>query len=237
MTMYRTAAFGLLVLLAVFDSHAESQAENKGIAFDKIQTECDRAGVGVGVGVNSVTAAALGRAASCQVTRGRWFSTIEHDDFYQAQYCLQGMKTQRGDKNCQQRALLLFANRAYTPTARLALERIDPAGTAYDDPQVYVTADGYVLKLTVRLPKGAAQTSYYRWQDDRWEPIDTLSWRDTVAGFLPAGSRIGKLPSPDFESMRSEIDFFRQGEKLVAEVDFQLSGTRLAIKSLRTLVR
>lgn len=118
-----------------------------------------------------LTSAALGGAATCTLTKGRWFSTIEHDDFYQAQYCL---RAKAEAASCQQHGLLLFANRAYTPTARLTLERIDPAGTTYDDPQVYVTPTGYIMRLTVRPPRGAPQTSDYRWQDDRWLAVRTL---------------------------------------------------------------
>lgn len=76
--------------------------------------------------------------------------------------------------NREQHGLLLFANRAYTPTARLPLERIDLAGTTYDAPQVHVTPDGYVMRLTALPPRGAPQTSDYRWQDDRWLAVRTL---------------------------------------------------------------
>jgi hypothetical protein len=158
MSPQRIFAMALVAWLLVPAAGAAEQD----VAFDSIQSQC--------VGAGTASRAALGKSAACAVTRGRWFSTIEHDDFYQAQYCLRA----RADAaSCRQRGLLLFANRAYTPTARLTLERIDPAGTSYDDPQVYVTPYGYVMRLTVRPPQGAPQTSDYRWQNDRWQVIDT----------------------------------------------------------------
>lgn len=217
------ATFALFALLAAPDSRAADQD----LPFDKIQSECVPAG--------TATRAALGGSATCTLTKGRWFSTIEHDDFYQAQYCL---RAAADAASCQQRGLLLFANRAYTPTARLTLERIDPAGTSYDDPQVYVTAYGHVLGLTVRPTQGAAQTSYYRWKDDRWQVIDTSSWQSAAGQRLPPGSRLGTPVPPDFESLHSRVDVFRRGDpaccaSALAEIDFELAGDRLAVKALR----
>lgn len=159
MSPHRIFALALLAWLLVPDV----RAAGRDVAFDLIQSQC--------LGAGKVSRAALGNAAACAVTRGRWFSTIGHDDFYQAQYCL---RARAQAAKCRQRGLLLFANRAYTPTARLTLERIDPAGTSYDDPQVHVTPDGYVMRLTVRPPRGAPQTSDYRWQDDRWQAVKAL---------------------------------------------------------------
>lgn len=223
----RSITLALIAGLSV----AEGGAAEPGVPFDKIQSECVRAG--------TVASAALEKSATCAVTKGRWFSTIEYDDFYQAQYCL---RARAGTDTCQQHGLLLFANRAYTPTARLALERIDPAGTRYDDPQVYVTVHAYVLGLTVRPAEGAAQTSYYRWQNDRWQAIDTSSWQATVAQRLPPGSRIVTAVPPDFETLRGRIDVFRAGDPAccagaVAEIDFELAGDRLAVKDLRMMPR
>lgn len=225
MNPHRILAIALFAWLAVPDA----RAAGRDVAFDLIQSQC--------VGAGTVSRAALGDSAACAVTRGRWFSTIEHDDFYQAQYCLRA--TAKAE-NCQRRGLLLFANRAYTPTARLTLERIDPAGTTYDDPQVYATPYGYVMRLTVRPAQGAAQTSDYRWQNDRWQAIDTASWQASAAQRLPPGSRIGRSTPPDFESLRIRVEVFRDGDPAccagaVAEIDFELAGDRLAVKALRLL--
>lgn len=225
MRPYRILALALITWLVI----PESRAVDREVAFDLIQNECVHAG--------AVASAALGRSATCVVTRGRWFSTIEHDDFYQAQYC---WRAKASAESCQQRGLLLFANRAYTPTARLTLERIDPAGTSYDDPQVYVTAYGYVLSLTVRPAPGAAQTSYYRWQNDRWQAIDTSSWQTSLGQRLPPGSRIGTASPAEFESLRSRVEVFRRGDPAccagaIAEIDFELAGDVLAAKALRML--
>ena len=231
MNSYRNGALGLLALIAT----AHGQATETEAAFERIQREC--------VSVGEMVAPALKRAAACRIDKGRWFSTIELDDFYQAQYCLLGKApTGRAATSCRQRALLLFANRAYTTNARLLLERVDPAGTRYDDPQVYVADDGYVMALTVLPPQSAPNVTYYRWHNKLWEAIDTQSWQQTVKQRLPPGSRAVTLPSPDFESMRSRFDFFLPNDDPccptgVAEIEFELAAARLVIKTLTIVAR
>jgi len=56
------------------------------------------------------------------VTRGRWSPPSTHD-LYQAQYCL-GKNEQTCDHGNGH-----FANRAYKPTAKVLLTRIDKGGT------------------------------------------------------------------------------------------------------------
>lgn len=156
-----------IVIGTVPDSRAaapERRAEAGEVAFDRIQSVCAKTG--------RLTAAALAGSA-CRVTKGRWFSTIGLQDFYQAQYCLHDPAE---PATCRQRALLLFVNRAYTPEARLTLERLDAAGTEYEDPQVFATPSGYLLALSATAaPGGAPQTRYYRWQNEAWTPIDPAS--------------------------------------------------------------
>lgn len=207
---------------------AELGAAPANAAFEAIQSAC--------VTTGKSTSAALARSA-CHVTKGRWFSTIEHDDFYQAQYCLHDPANAA---TCRQRALLVFVNRAYTPDARLTLERIDAAGTEYEDPQVIVTPYGYVLVLSATRAGGAPQKSYYLWQQAQWQPIDTESWAAGLARQLPPGSRPGALPAVDFETLQGRLDVFTEGDAAccpgrVAEIRFELVGPRLAIAALRTV--
>lgn len=141
----------------------EAPAAPGPLAFATIQSACVTSG--------KLTSAALAQSA-CRVTKGRWFSTIDHDDLYQAQYCLHDPAD---GATCRQRALLVFANRAYTPEARLTLERLDAAGTEYEDPQVFVTPSGYLLALGASIAPAAPQTSYYQWQNGAWVPLDVAA--------------------------------------------------------------
>lgn len=138
-------------------------------AFAAIQQSCLAAGPQV--------AAALAGSA-CRVSKGRWFSTIGHDDLYQAQYCLHEATD---PATCRRRALLLFANRAYTPEARLLLERVDGAGVDYEDPQVFATPSGYLLALSATAAPAATQTSYYLWLDGKWAPLDAAAAQARLA--------------------------------------------------------
>lgn len=164
-----TFAWFALVWIAI-GSAPESRAAVSGVraaagnaAFETIQSACVKTG--------KLTAVALAKSA-CRVTKGRWFSTIGHDDFYQAQYCLHD-PAEPG--TCRRRALLLFANRAYTPDARLTLERLDAAETEYEDPQVFATPSGYVLALSAAVAPAPAKTDYYLWQGESWAPLDAAS--------------------------------------------------------------
>lgn len=194
------------------------------VSFARVQSECVEAG-GVSFG-------AEGRWADCRVSKGRWFSTIGITDFYQAQYCLG-----RGER-CEARALLLFANRAYTPAAKMLLERIDPGDTEYEDPLVLDTAAGKILTLAAHRPGGPPTRSYYLWQNEQWAAIDTDSWRRELARRLPAGTSVRDELAPDLETMRAQARLFRRRDADCcpsgsAEIELGLAMTRLTVKSVK----
>lgn len=138
-------------------------------AFSRVLTECIPAGAvrfGPGAGHER-----------CEVTKARWFSTLGFLDLYQAQYCLGGAAP-----GCAQRALVLYANRAYTPVARMLLQRVDPGQAQYDDPVVLETREGPVLVLGMRLPGAPRERSYYRWHGERWSPIPASRQLEALAG-------------------------------------------------------
>lgn len=190
-----------------------------------IQEEC--------VVVGDVSFGPGGRWADCQVSRGRWVSTIDLIDMYQAQYCLGD-----GGATCQQRALLLFGNRAYTPTARLMLQRLDPGGTEYDDPQVVVNEFGRLLTVTAHLPGGGVSSDYYLWQSGRWLSIDAKHWLKDLPRRLPAGFRLGQVSLPDMDTMSATLTLFRDTEAgccqagELARVELGLRQQRFALKKV-----
>lgn len=193
-----------------------------------IQEEC--------VAVGDVSFGPAGRWADCQVSRGRWVSTIDLVDMYQAQYCLGD-----GGGTCQQRALLLFGNRAYTPTARLMVQRLDPGETEYDDPQVVVNEFGRLLTVTAHLPGGGVSSDYYVWQSGRWLPLDARHWLKDLPGQLPAGFRLGQVSLPDVDTMSATVTLFRDTEAdccqagELARVELGVRQQRFALKKLRLL--
>lgn len=191
-------------------------------SFERIHSEC--------VSVGEVSFGPRGRWADCRVDKGRWFSTIGHIDFYQTQYCLG-----KGGEDCEQRALLLFANRAYTPVARMVLGRLDPGDTRYDDPLVRQTPHGEILTLQSQRPGAPPEQRHYLWHQDRWQVIETAAVRRELTRRLPPGVTVRGALVPDFDNMRAEVELWRRtnGATGSAEIELGLVNTRLAVKSVQ----
>lgn len=186
----RSASFVLLLLsplLAAPLHAAELEAD-----FPKLQKAC--------VQTPTIRFGAKARWANCEVTRGRWFVTLDFLDQYQTQYCL----GKRGE-TCDKRALLIFANRAYTPKARLLLQQVDAGDTEYDDPLVVSTADAKLMRLTSRRPGSDDRHRYYQWQGTRWGELDSEAWQRELTRKLPAGSIIKTTMAPDLSSMSARV--------------------------------
>jgi len=168
------SALPLLVALLPLSVHAKGNQ----VEFAGVQKEC--------VQVGKITFGPGGRWANCHVTRGRWVATIDFTDLYQAQYCLG-----KNEQTCDQRAMVIFANRAYKPTAKVLLTRIDKGGTEYDDPLVVSSPNGRAMVVTARTPNGADTKNYYRWQTDHWIPMNEKDGQELEqAPFLSVGKLI-----------------------------------------------
>jgi hypothetical protein len=159
--MIRISLFALLALAALPGLAAHHRHVN--VEFAKAQRGCVETG--------AITLGPRGRWAECQITRRDWVATIGLLDFYQYQYCLGG-----SPGHCERRALLIFSNRAYNPSARLVLQRIDPGATQYDDPLVVETRQGTVLVISGQAPGGAGIRQHYLWQGSRWTPVMAGPW-------------------------------------------------------------
>lgn len=146
------------------------------------------------------------RWPECQVTKGRWFSTLGHVDLYQAQYCL------GGGAGCTRRALVLYANRAYATDARILLQRTDPGDAEYDDPLVVSGPAGTYMMLKVQSAGGAEERYYYRWQDQRWLVVDARRWLRQLARHLPPGTAPAGRIWPDLDTMSVRVPLARRGD-------------------------
>jgi hypothetical protein len=216
----------LLVLFMLLVVSTPLRAAGRQTALLGIQENC--------VAVGDISFGPRGRWADCQVSRGRWVSTIDLIDMYQAQYCLGD-----GGGTCRKRALLLFGNRAYTPTATLMLQRQDPGGTEYDDPQVVVNEFGRILTVTAHLPGGRASSDYYLWQSERWVRLDARHWLKDLPRQLPAGFRPGRVSLPDMDTMSATVSLLRETdagcchESELARVELGLRRQRFALKKMK----
>lgn len=179
-------AFAFLLLAAVVSAPVHARGDVT--KFEGVQEHC--------VQVGKIKFGANAKWPECSVTKGRWFATLDFIDMYQAQYCLG-----KGDGECAERAQLVFGNRAYTPNAKVILQRTDPGAAKYDDPLLIQTQYGDILTLSARFPDGSESKSYYRYQSGRWIPVDAQAWRRDLAKRLPKGQSITSGVWPDADLM------------------------------------
>jgi hypothetical protein len=193
-------------------------------SFEKVQKQC--------VDVGDIRVGEGGRWSECSVTKARWFATNDYLDLYQVQYCLG-----KDAIGCDERALLVFANRAYTPQARLLLQRIDPGATEYDDPVVVLTEYGRLMMLSMRSSGAPAEKSYYLWRKDRWLAVDARSWVRDLSKRLPKGASLKTADVwPDIDTMSAEATVYRKGDAgsgQVAKVELALSKERFTVKRVK----
>ncbi len=185
----------LLMLVILASSHVH--AKNDVIPFAGVQSECMQ--------VDDITFGSSGRWASCNVTRGRWFATIDFLDMYQAQYCLGKEKGV-----CDRRAMVLFANRAYTPDAKVLLAKVDDGAVKYDDPRVVAFSDETIMGLSMLSAAGAVAKSFYLWRTDHWMLMEEAqAWVRDLSGLLPEGTSTRQFPVwPDLETMTAQVRLF-----------------------------
>lgn len=170
------------------------------VPFEAVQNECKQVG-GIKFGANA-------QWENCHVTRGRWVATIDFLDIYQAQYCLGSTP-----ESCQQRAQVLFANRAYTPDATVLLVRLDEAGTSYADPLIVNSDNDSVMGMTSHNAAGAVTTQYYVWRTGHWVAMDAQHWQHDLQALLPKGTSAREVSVlPDLESMSAEVKLFRSSD-------------------------
>jgi hypothetical protein len=214
-------AFAFLLLAAAVSLPVH--ARDKAIKFEGVQEHC--------IQTDKIKFGANAKWSDCRVTKGRWFATLEFIDMYQAQYCLG-----KGDGACEQRAFLVFGNRAYTPNAKVMLQQIDPGTDGYDEPRLVQTKYGDILTLSARLPGGGASKRYYRWHSGRWLPVESRGWLRDLAKRLPKGETITGDVWPDIDSMTAQATLSSAASSgpggKVAEVELGIAKDRFTVKKV-----
>lgn len=216
--------FTFLIMTAITTT-LPARAGNDVTAFPLSYKEC--------VVVGDITIGKDGRWAHCHATKTGWFGTIGLLDFYQTQYCL-GAKAE----DCDQRAQLIFENRAYTPDAKLLLQRVDAGDAQYDDPKMVDTEQGMVMMLVVHTSGNVDVRRYYLWQTDHWQPLDAQAWQRDIAEQLPAGVLVKKMPWPDINTMSAQTVLYQKGDADccpsggMANINLILSDGKFSVKSV-----
>lgn len=215
--MIRIAFTSLLLATAVISSpvHARSDVTK----FEGVQEHCAQVG--------DIKFGAKARWSNCSVVKGRWFATFDIQDMFQVQYCLG-----KAEGVCDQKAFLVFANRAYTPKAKLILQRIDPGAAEYDDPLLVQTKYGDILTLSARFPDGSLSKSYYRWQSARWIPVDARGWLRELSKQLPKGVSANGNVWPDADTMSVRVPVTGPG-RAVAEVELAIAKEKFVVKKVQ----
>lgn len=214
--------FLLLTLMLLSPAHAADDV----LKFDGVQQAC--------VQVGEITFGPGGRWAHCHVTRGRWLATMDFLDLYQAQYCLG-----RNAETCDQRALVIFGNRAYTPEAKALLVHIVDGNMEYDDPLVVIVDDESVMGVSAHGPAGEVRKNYYLWRDDHWVAMDAQGWQRDLAARLPGGMSVREATWPDLETMTAQVRLFRAGDVDccpsggLASVKLGLAQTMFTVKQVK----
>jgi hypothetical protein len=212
--MMRTAFAILLISTAV---SLPVHAGGKALKFDGVQERC--------VQTDKVKFGANQRWAECTVTKGRWFVTLDFIDMYQAQYCLG-----KGDGSCDQRAFMIFSNRAYKPDAHLMMQRLDPGAAEYEEPQVVQTKYGTIMTLSARYPDGRESRNYYRWESERWSAVDASRWLRELTKKLPKGETVTADVWPDADSMHAQAKLAASGK--VADIELGIVNDRFTVRKV-----
>ena len=141
--------------------------------------------------------------------------------------------------SCEQTAQVIFANRAYTPDARVLLVRLDEAGTRYMDPLIVNSDDDSVMSMASRNTADIIATQYFVWRADRWVAIDAQHWLRDLQAKLPKGTSSRNLSaSPNLENMRAEVKLFNPQDADccpsggVAKVAIGLETNQFIVKNL-----
>lgn len=187
------------------------------VAFAGLQEKC--------VDLPSIFSPKGKQSLPCHVTKGRWFATLDFLDQYQVQYCF-GARSDR----CDSRALLLFANRAYTPDAQLLVHRPGTGDTRYDDPLIVSTGGVRLMHLAAKSSAGVTNV-YYVWRKPRWVAVDSQAWLGELAGRLPKGENVGDVAGIDLQTMTSRVVLRVPGGKKAIDVRLVLAGERFKLKS------
>lgn len=189
--------------------------------FPAVQEKC--------VEVGAVTLGKRGRWSHCAVTKARWMATMDFLDQYQVQYCLS-----MHDGGCEHRAFLVFANRAYTPDARLLIQHIDAGTLEYEDPLIVKTAYGRLLTLTAIDASGERKAVYYVWRGGRWVGLEAKGWTRQLTAQLPVGTRARpEALWPDIDGMTVHAPLYRRDGTDAA----QTARVELAVRNDRFVVK
>jgi hypothetical protein len=159
-------------------------------------------------------------------------------DLYQAQYCFSKNASNNAD-HCDQRAMVIFSNRAYTPDAKALVVRIDEDATEYDDPMVVASDDESIMSISAHNSAGILVKSYYLWRTDHWVAMDAQGWLSGLTAHLPNGTSVRRVALPDLETMSAQVSLFRSNDADccptggMAEVELGLVKEQFTVKQVK----
>jgi|GEM_PF-3285924 len=178
---------------------------------------------------------------TCRVTQSAAFGSIGKETFHFAIYCLR--ETSADNTPCIENGIALFSTNAGAPRARRWHMRGNDAGDIFSTPTIYKSATGSILEMSVRVDGSGNfnDSDYFLRQGSRWAAIDAVSWGKDLGRRIPKGVEIWKGIWPDLRHMTARAALYHHNDANccptagTALIELTLIGTRLAIKSMKTV--
>lgn len=155
-----------------------------------------------------------------------------------ARYCLDDTVKHVGEF-CILQGMAVFAQAQSGQTTRLFETNSDMSET-FQPPGLLDTPYGKVLDIedTLAGTGNYNESTYLLLKDRQWEQIDSSSWLNDLQARIPNGTEIHKGVWPDLVTMNAQAYLYKPEDANccptagTANIELELIGTRLAIKSL-----
>lgn len=188
----------------------------------------------------------------CRVASSGRIGPVDGQEYRYALYCLVSRWAEPGvscmgdsfsSRYAQNRAVAIFAGREAGEGFELIKGFADPEISmfVYAPPEIVESPSGMMLYVPIRLDgTGAGNASaYFLWQQGGWQEIESESWLDRVAPFIPEGLALRKGAWPELADLSVRIPLYRpedanccpEGGELL--ISLGIEGRRFVIRSAR----
>lgn len=156
-----------------------------------------------------------------------------------ARYCLDDTVKHVGEF-CILQGMAVLAESLQSGQTTLLFETDSDTSETYQPPMLLDSPYGTILDIqdTVAGTGNYNESQYLLLKDKQWQPIDSTSWLNDLQARIPKGTEINKGVWPDLVNMQAQTYLYKPGDANccptagTADIELELVGTQLAIKSL-----